>query len=125
MSSKPNIPLEETQKLNADIKKANAAMSNWGEHNYQDQFPFGAGSFEHKEIIDKNKDRTAPTVEHEYKGFTLKPGNEETYYKWTIHADGFPLPKALSGVWNTLIDAEKAIDEYWKQEERRNEGNQV
>jgi hypothetical protein len=90
------------------------------------QFPYGAGSVEFKK---RHGDRGSdvPVAEHSYRGFKLTPGTEQNAYKWSISPEEkeMSLPKSLAGLWTDVASCEGAIDAFWAQEERRNEGNQV
>jgi len=84
--------------------------------NARDAFPYGQGSKEFAERFGKGNSDVS-TIEHEYRGHRLIPGNEANAYKWTIEAIGFNTHPSLKGQWTSVFDAEKAIDRYWSSQE--------
>jgi hypothetical protein len=111
--------IDKERKVSEDIKRANqVAGAQYGEGTRyyippHQRRAFGEGAREITGAID------TPTIEHEYRGFKLTPGTEETWYKWTISpADDFPMPKSLEGLWTGVASAEKAIDEWHKREDQ-------
>jgi hypothetical protein len=110
--------IDDTQRLNEEIKQANiAAGATYGEGTryyvppYQRR-EFGAGAREITGAVDM------PTVEHEYRGFKVIPMNKEPWH-WTVKAIGFDTPKELECTFTNVSSAEHYINEWHKKEDRR------
>jgi hypothetical protein len=103
--NKPNTArlLDDTQSFNEELKQANIVAG----------AQYGPGSRFYQEDKQRPEFEDMPTLEHEYKGYTLKPGTEANWNKWEIlPQSGLELPKPLSGLWNGVPDCEKAIDDF-------------
>lgn len=100
--------LEETHRINRDIKAANIrAGARYKENtSFDNDSPYGEGA--HKKKLDM------PSTDHEYRSFTLKREKKEPYH-WYVELEDFVSAPDLKGKWSDLPSLEKAVDAYLAQ----------